>query len=182
MNNGFATGFVMTHRSSSLTVACGGAALLFASLAAMAAEPPPAATPAGGPATYVGRAATEAKLAASVAAAKDPATGSVIATDQYTIVSVRRVKAGAPPAIHPGWTELHMVTDGSATFVTGGKIVTPAGATSAVIEGGVSRKIEKGDTVIVPANTPHWYQQIDGGGISAVEVRFIAPPVADAAK
>jgi mannose-6-phosphate isomerase-like protein (cupin superfamily) len=181
MNNRFTRGFTMTHRFSSLTVALSGAALLVGCLATQAAEPPPAATPAGGPATYVGHAAIEAKVAASVAAGKDPASGSVIATDQYTITSVRRVKPGAPPAIHPGWTELHLVTEGSATFVTGGKIVTPPGATAAIIEGGVSRKIEKGDTVIVPANTPHWYQQIDGG-ISAVEIRFIAPPVADTPK
>jgi mannose-6-phosphate isomerase-like protein (cupin superfamily) len=71
-----------------------------------------------------------------------------------------------------GWTELHFILDGSATFTTGGKIIGSGGG--AIIEGGVSRKVQKGDAVIVPPNTPHWYNQVDGS-LTYLEVRFIAP-------
>jgi mannose-6-phosphate isomerase-like protein (cupin superfamily) len=96
-------------------------------------------------------------------------------TDQYSINEVHRSKPTAPPAIHPGWTELHLVLDGSATFVTGGRIAAAQGTNGSVIEGGVSQKLEKGDAVVVPPNTAHWYQQIDNGGITVIEVRFVAP-------
>jgi mannose-6-phosphate isomerase-like protein (cupin superfamily) len=145
------------------------------------ARPAVAAAPApGSPGTYVNHDGVDSRLAAATAAAKDPAVSSVAVTDQYSISKVHRSKAGAPPAIHPGWTELHLVLEGGATFVTGGQIVTPAGAAGGVIEGGSSQAITKGDAVIVPQNTPHWYKDIDAGGITVVEVRFIAPPPAAA--
>ena len=34
--------------------------------------------------------------------------------------------------------------------------------------------MQKGDAVIVPPNTPHWYNQ-DDGSLTYLEVRFIAP-------
>jgi mannose-6-phosphate isomerase-like protein (cupin superfamily) len=143
---------------------------------AMAAEQPAPAP--GTPGVFVDHAAIAAELAKSVAAAKNPAVAPISLTDQYLINRVRRTKT-APPAAHPGWTELHLVLDGSATFVTGGQITTKNGAS--VITGGVTQKVQKGDAVIVPANTPHWYQQIDGE-INVVEVRFIAPTTKESAR
>ena len=32
----------------------------------------------------------------------------------------------------------------------------------------------KGDVIIVPPNTPHWYQDVEGT-ITYLEVRFVAP-------
>ena len=154
-----------------------GAAIWFGSSAALlAAEPAPAAPVAGSPGIYMDHGVVEATLAAAVASLKDPAAATIVSTDQYIISAVLRLKPIAPPAIHPGWTEVHLILEGGGTFVTGGKIVTPAGSTLPVIEGGVSRKVVKGDTIIVPANSPHWYQQLDGN-FRAIEVRFIAPPV-----
>jgi mannose-6-phosphate isomerase-like protein (cupin superfamily) len=147
------------------------------SASAFSAEPPASAPLPGSPGTYVDHAAIADQLAKAMAASKDPAVAAVATTDQYLINEVHRGKI-APPAIHPGWTELHIVLEGSATFVTGGKIVTDKSGAS-TIDGGVGRKIDKGDVVIVPPNTPHWYKQIDGG-ITVVEVRFIAPVTAAA--
>jgi quercetin dioxygenase-like cupin family protein len=45
---------------------------------------------------------------------------------------------------------------------------------SATIGGGVTQRVPKGDVVIVPANSPHWYSQIDGA-ITYLEVRWLAP-------
>src|SRR5471032_2771392 len=62
-----------------------------------------------------------------------------------------------PPSIHPAHAELIEVIDGSCTLITGGTLVgAKPGAPGAMtlggtaIEGGSSRKIAKGDYVMVP--------------------------------
>jgi mannose-6-phosphate isomerase-like protein (cupin superfamily) len=146
---------------------------LFTALLPAGAEPAaPPAPAAGSPAIYLSQAELAETLKAAIAKSSDPALSPIGVTDQYFINEVHRGKA-APPAAHPGWTELHIILEGSGTFVTGGTITTPPGG-AAVIEGGISRKVSKGDAIIVPANTPHWYKQIDGS-LTAIEVRFIAP-------
>jgi hypothetical protein len=74
-----------------------------------------------------------------------------------------------PPSIHPAHAELIEVIDGSCTLITGGTLVgAKPGAPGAMtlggtaIEGGSSRKIAKGDYVMVPANTPHQYTEVQG--------------------
>ena len=76
--------------------------------------------------------------------------------------------------------------DGSATLVTGGKIVDqkerPADAKSVMLEdgpgasgpsiqGGVTQHIKTGDVVIIPADVPHWFSKIDGS-ITYIVVRY----------
>jgi quercetin dioxygenase-like cupin family protein len=34
--------------------------------------------------------------------------------------------------------------------------------------------VTRGDVIIIPANTPHWYRQVDGA-VTYLEVRFVAP-------
>ncbi len=58
--------------------------------------------------------------------------------------------------------------------VTGGTIVRPAGGGMAVIEGGESRHVVKDDVILIPENTPHWYQDVEGS-ITYLEVRFNVP-------
>jgi mannose-6-phosphate isomerase-like protein (cupin superfamily) len=70
-------------------------------------------------------------------------------------------------AVHEREAEVFYVIDGNATMVTGGKLVkeTRTNATNLTgsgIEGGDSRKVAKGDFIIVPENTPHWFSSIDG--------------------
>ena len=72
-----------------------------------------------------------------------------------------------PAAVHEKEAEMFYVIDGSATLITGGKLTketrTNAENLSGTgIEGGDSRSIAKGDFVIVPENTPHWFSKIDG--------------------
>jgi mannose-6-phosphate isomerase-like protein (cupin superfamily) len=83
--------------------------------------------------------------------------------------------------VHPDATELHFILEGSATFVTGGKIISPAGAGGPVIEGGMARIVHKGDAIIVPPDTPHWYRHVDGA-LTYLEVRFATRPVASPSK
>lgn len=73
----------------------------------------------------------------------------------------------ANAAVHETEAELFYVIDGSATLVTGGRLTADAtrnGAnlTGKGIEGGTSRKVAKGDFIMVPENTPHWFSAIDG--------------------
>lgn len=71
-----------------------------------------------------------------------------------------------PAAVHEKEAELFYVIDGSATLTTGGKLVDEKrngeNLTGTAIEGGESRAVAKGDFVIVPENTPHWFGKIDG--------------------
>lgn len=74
----------------------------------------------------------------------------------------------------PGMAEVHeldadiiYVLEGSATFVTGGaveggKTTAPSEIRGASITNGVTRRISKGDVLIVPAGTPHWFKDVNG--------------------
>jgi mannose-6-phosphate isomerase-like protein (cupin superfamily) len=167
----------MKHSNSKVIAAVIlGAACLSAATWLYAAEPPPPAPAPGSPAVYLSNEQLSAVMKASMAKGDDPALSQIASTDQYFINRVHRTKnTGA--AAHPGWTEVHIILGGSATFVTGGEIKTSGGLK--VIEGGVSRKVGKGDVIIVPAGTPHWYQEFDGS-LDSIEVRFIAPGTAKA--
>jgi mannose-6-phosphate isomerase-like protein (cupin superfamily) len=72
-----------------------------------------------------------------------------------------------PAAVHEKEAEMFYVIDGSATMITGGKLIEEKrtnaenlGGTG--IEGGKSQPMAKGDFLIVPENTPHWFSAING--------------------
>lgn len=72
-----------------------------------------------------------------------------------------------PAAVHEKEAEMFYVIDGSATLVTGGKLTKESrtnaeNLTGTGIEGGTPRAVAKGDFVIVPENTPHWFSAING--------------------
>ena len=131
----------------------------------------PPAPPPGSPASF--RSADE--LAAALQKATDRGgmtSGAIGNTDQYRINLVRRVKPAAALA-HAGNTEVHYITEGAGTLVTGGTIVRPAGGGIATIQNGETRRVVKGDVVVIPPDTPHWYKDVEGS-ITYLEVRFLA--------
>ena len=72
-----------------------------------------------------------------------------------------------PAAIHEKEAEVFYVIEGNATMVTGGKLTeekrtNPENLTGTGIEGGESRTVGKGDFIVVPENTAHWFSKIDG--------------------
>lgn len=82
----------------------------------------------------------------------------------YKIHASRRDKPGIAE-IHTLDTDIIYVLDGSATFVTGGDV--RGGATTAPgeirgesIQGGETRLLAKGDVVVVPNGTPHWFKEV----------------------
>ena len=130
------------------------------------------------PAVYKSASELMSKLKESEA--KNPAQASSPISNQgrYRINVVRRTEPGMAMAHADGpakGTEVHYIIDGSATVVTGGVLHrSPAvngkrGPSS--IEGGVTQHVSKGDVVVIPAGTPHWYKEIDGS-VTYLEVRF----------
>jgi mannose-6-phosphate isomerase-like protein (cupin superfamily) len=64
-------------------------------------------------------------------------------------------------------TEIYYMVEGVATLVTGGTLKEPGppiagtSARSPGIDGGVSRRVTKGDVVIIPGHTPHWWSELE---------------------
>ena len=85
--------------------------------------------------------------------------------------------AVGPAAVHETEAEMFYVIEGSATLVTGGKLVNEKrtnaeNLTGTAIEGGSARPVAKGDFIIVPEKTPHWFSTING---TIVLMSFHAP-------
>jgi mannose-6-phosphate isomerase-like protein (cupin superfamily) len=163
------------------SVAAVGLAIAFTGLAARAQQNGPSApaapAPRGTPATIVTAADLEAALKKATAANPNMSTARIDNHDQYRINIVRRGRPAGAIA-HSVGTELHYIVEGGGTIVTGGTIVRPAAGASegtvARIEGGVTRTVTKGDVILIPENTPHWYSEVDGA-IAYLEVRFSVP-------
>ena len=87
------------------------------------------------------------------------------------VYGVYRPKASVQEAIlhETTVTEVYQMLEGAGTLVTGGNLVDtwrePATKTSLRgkrIEGGVSRRVTKGDVVIIPGRLPHWWSNLEG--------------------
>ena len=84
----------------------------------------------------------------------------------YMVHASRRDAPGMAE-IHARDTDIIHVLGGSATFVTGGTVVegkttAPDELRGTGIASGERRRIGKGDVLIVPAGTPHWFQEVTG--------------------
>jgi mannose-6-phosphate isomerase-like protein (cupin superfamily) len=70
-------------------------------------------------------------------------------------------------SVHEREAEMFYVVEGSGTLVTGGALreerrTNPENRSGSGIDGGTRRRIAKGDFIMVPENTPHWFGEIDG--------------------
>lgn len=86
--------------------------------------------------------------------------------ENYMVHASRRDKPGMSE-VHELDTDIIYVLEGTATFVTGGRSVDPKMVAAnefrgSMIDGGETRQLQKGDVVIVPKGTPHWFKQVDG--------------------
>ena len=84
----------------------------------------------------------------------------------YMVHTSRRDKPGQAE-IHKLDTDIIYVMQGTATFVTGGTAVEaketePNELRGSRIDGGDTRQLKKGDVIIVPNNTPHWFEAVSG--------------------
>ncbi len=83
---------------------------------------------------------------------------------EYKIHASHRDAAGKAE-VHEHETDIIYVLEGTATFVTGGKVLAgemtaPGEIRGVSIEGGETRKLVKGDVIIVPQGTPHWFKEV----------------------
>jgi quercetin dioxygenase-like cupin family protein len=90
----------------------------------------------------------------------------LIEVTDYKVHASHRDRGGEAE-IHEGETDIIYVLEGSATFVTGGTVVdgrttAPGETRGAGIQGGDTRQITRGDVIIVPRGTPHWFKNVDG--------------------
>jgi mannose-6-phosphate isomerase-like protein (cupin superfamily) len=75
----------------------------------------------------------------------------------YTVNVEHRSSQPQTASVHEAEAELFYVVDGSATMITGGKLMPD----NKGIEGGTPTKLNKGDFFMVPKGVPHWFSQID---------------------
>ena len=84
----------------------------------------------------------------------------------YMVHASRRDAAGQAE-VHVKDADIIYVLEGSTTFVTGGTVVdgkttAPDEIRGTRIDGGESRRLGKGDVIIVPNGTPHWFKEVQG--------------------
>jgi mannose-6-phosphate isomerase-like protein (cupin superfamily) len=119
--------------------------------------------------TFASSSDVAALLAKAKADRKDgqPLVAERILTLAPYAASLEYRSAVGPAAVHEKEAEMFYVIEGSATLMTGGKLANEKrtnaeNLTGTAIEGGKSQAVAKGDFVIVPENTPHWFSAIDG--------------------
>ncbi len=125
------------------------------------------------PAIYKTDAELMSALKDKIKATPDAMVDSNIVTDPRYQANIVHRSRPAGAISHPEGSEIHYIIEGSGTMVTGGTF-NRTGKT-VTIDGGVSRHVAKGDTIVIPAGTPHWYKEVDGS-ITYLEVRFNVGP------
>ena len=90
----------------------------------------------------------------------------LLEVDGYKIHASRREGPGVAE-VHDWETDVVYVLDGAATLVLGGtvvepKVTEPGQIRGPMIQGGESRRIAKGDVLVIPAGVPHWFKEVQG--------------------
>lgn len=104
--------------------------------------------------------------------------GPIAYGDDYRVAGARRVKAGQVE-VHDKETDIFYIVDGEAEFVTGGTIIGAKSSRNGQllgtsIEGGEAHHLGKGDVMIIPAGTPHWFKEVPRS-INYYMVKVIKP-------
>ena len=140
-------------------------------LATLLLTPLPALAQTAAPSLFTAGADIPAVIAKAKAEQKSPTINSTqpVATfGPYRVLLEYRTGL-TPPTVHHGEAELVHVLQGNATFMSGGKLIGGApmrpGATTDAgtgIEGGSPRKLSAGDILLVPPDTAHQFQDVNG--------------------
>jgi mannose-6-phosphate isomerase-like protein (cupin superfamily) len=88
----------------------------------------------------------------------------MVTASDLLVSGSHRDKAGQVEQ-HEKETDVIYVVDGAATFVTGGtmvagKVTKPGQWLGSDIQGGQTHHLTKGDVIVVPAGTPHWFKEV----------------------
>ena len=92
--------------------------------------------------------------------------GTVTSGPNYTVMAAQRT-AGGEAELHDHDTDVFRIMSGSATFVTGGRMIgahitEPGETRGSGIEGGETRQLSPGDVVVIEKGTPHWFKAVEG--------------------
>jgi len=104
--------------------------------------------------------------------------GPLVTASDVLVQGSHREKPGQVE-VHDNEIDVIYVVEGTATLMTGGKIVgakntRPGQWLGTDITGGTAQTLVKGDVVVVPAGTPHWFKEVPGP-ISYYVVKVVKP-------
>jgi uncharacterized cupin superfamily protein len=90
--------------------------------------------------------------------------GALVNAPDLLVSGNHRDKAGEVE-VHEKETDVIHMIDGEATFVSGGTMVggkttKPGQMRGTDIKGGQTQHLVKGDVIVVPAGTPHWFKEV----------------------
>jgi cupin len=95
------------------------------------------------------------------------AKGAVLINNGNYMVHASRRDAEGQVEVHVKDADIIYMLEGITTFITGGEIVgaqttTPDEIRGTSVRGGETRKLTKGDVIVVPKGTPHWFREVSG--------------------
>lgn len=122
--------------------------------------------PAMAPKLFASAAEVQSLLAKVRANHKPGATDEIIVSAGPYPVELEYRTAATPPGLHKANAEFVYVEAGGCTLVTGGSLVNAvdkgANISGTAIAGGHEQRLSKGDYVLIPSNTPHWFNDVRG--------------------
>lgn len=95
------------------------------------------------------------------------ARGAVLVNNGVYQVHASRRDAEGQVEVHVKDADIIYMLNGATTFVTGGTVVgaqttAPDEIRGTSVQGGETRRLTKGDVIIVPRGTPHWFKEVSG--------------------
>ena len=95
------------------------------------------------------------------------AKGAVLVNNGNYMVHASRRDTEGQVEVHVKDADIIYMLEGSTTFITGGtmiggKTTAPDEIRGTNITGGETRHLTKGDVIIVPKGTPHWFKEVSG--------------------
>ena len=95
------------------------------------------------------------------------AKGAVLLKNGSYQVHASRRDAAGQVEVHEKDTDIIYVLEGTTTFITGGTMVggkttEPDEIRGTDVTGGETRTLTKGDVIVVPNGTPHWFKEVSG--------------------
>jgi mannose-6-phosphate isomerase-like protein (cupin superfamily) len=106
--------------------------------------------------------------------------GGTLDTGPGSRISINTRTGVGQCEVHEKETDTFYVLSGSATFVTGGKGIDlkasgPGQSLGSGIEGGATHHLTKGDVIVIPAGTPHWFKDVPSSPFVYYLVKVIRP-------
>jgi len=104
--------------------------------------------------------------------------GALVTAADFTVQGIHRAMPGQVE-IHAKETDIFYITDGEATFITGGTMVggkqtAPNQLRGTDVKGGEARHLKKGDVIVIPAGVAHWFKEVSPT-INYLTIKVIKP-------